>query len=47
MKEQFLAKGATLDDFVESIGPIEKIQAEWYPYLQAQSLAQSPPFPVP
>ncbi|HEX4973326.1 MAG TPA: DUF1570 domain-containing protein [Steroidobacteraceae bacterium] len=37
---QFLAKGATLDDFESLIGPVEKIQAEWYPYLQAQSLSQ-------
>ena len=37
---QFLAQGATLDDFVSLIGPVEKIQAEWYPYLQAQSLSQ-------
>jgi hypothetical protein len=44
---QFLAQGATLDTFVSLIGPVEKIQAEWYPYLQAQSLSQPPPFPLP
>jgi hypothetical protein len=27
--KQFLAKGATLDDFVSVIGPLEQIQAEW------------------
>ncbi|HEY7641077.1 MAG TPA: DUF1570 domain-containing protein [Steroidobacteraceae bacterium] len=43
---QFLGRGATLDDFVTAIGPIDKIQAEWYPYLQAQARAQPPPFPL-
>jgi uncharacterized protein DUF1570 len=45
--KQFLAQGAKLDAFVSLIGPVEKIQAEWYPYLQAQALAQAPPFAVP
>ncbi|HKS58181.1 MAG TPA: DUF1570 domain-containing protein [Steroidobacteraceae bacterium] len=45
--KQFLAKGASLEDFVALIGPLEKIQAEWYPYLQAQSLSQPEPFPLP
>jgi hypothetical protein len=45
--KEFLAKGATLDDFVALIGPVEKIQAEWYPYLQEQSRSQPAPFPLP
>jgi hypothetical protein len=44
---QFLAQGSTLDAFVSLIGPVEKIQAEWYAYLQAQSLSQPSPFPLP
>jgi hypothetical protein len=44
---QFLAQGSTLDAFVSLIGPVEKIQAEWYAYLQAQSLSQPSPFPPP
>lgn len=45
--KQFLAQGSTLDAFVSLIGPIEKIQAEWYQYLQEQARSQPPPFPLP
>jgi hypothetical protein len=45
--KQLLAKGATLENFVALIGPVEKIQAQWYPYLQEQSRSQPPPFPLP
>jgi hypothetical protein len=41
--KQFLAKGSTLADFTALIGPVEKIQAEWYPYLMEQARSQPAP----
>jgi hypothetical protein len=43
---QFLARGASLDDFTALIGPVSKIQAEWYPYLVEQVRSQPMPFPL-
>jgi hypothetical protein len=41
---QFLAKGATRDDFAALIGPVERVQEEWYRYLvELQRLHQLDP----
>jgi hypothetical protein len=39
--KQFLAKGATKEDFISLIGPLERIEKEWYGYLRELAKAGS------
>ena len=33
---EFIARGGSLEAFESLIGPVDRIQAEWYPYLAEQ-----------
>ncbi|MFC3814505.1 hypothetical protein [Lysobacter sp. GCM10012299] len=44
---RLLAKGGGAAEFEKTIGPIERVQAEWYGYLQELAATPPRPWPVP